>query len=151
MSTPPNIDRFNRTVLLVLAQLYEAFPVPVDVDTRALAMATVPEGAIFDDTFASFEPAYYTINFLVQEGYLTHLHGPIDVTSFFKARLTAKALVAMGSTPNALTHSETVSARVGAVVKAGVREASAEMVKKTVELVFASAPALVAAVKGLAA
>jgi hypothetical protein len=68
MNTPPNIDRFNRTVLLVLAQLYEAFPVPVDVDTRALAMATLPEGASFDDTFASFEPSYHAISFLAQEG-----------------------------------------------------------------------------------
>ena len=150
MNTPPNIDRFNRTVLLVLTQLYEAFPVPVDVDTRALAMATLPDGASFDDTFASFEPSYYAINFLAQEGYLTHLDGPIDGSSFLKARLTAKALAAMGATPDALTHSETVSARVGAVVKAGVRKASAEVVKKTVELVFASAPALAVVVKGLA-
>lgn len=150
METLPNIDRFNRTVLLVLAQLYEAFPVPADVDTRALAMATLPAGASFEETFSSFEPSYHAVSFLTQEGYLTHLGGPVDGTTFFKARLTSKALSAMGATPDALNRSETVSHRVHAVVKAGVREASAEVVKKAVELVFASGPAIVTAARALA-
>jgi hypothetical protein len=55
MSTPPNIDRFNKVTLLALDTLYEAFPVPKSLDVAKLAIETLPTGAVFDESFASIE------------------------------------------------------------------------------------------------
>jgi hypothetical protein len=57
MTTPPNIDRFNKITLLTLDTLYQAFPVPKTLDVATLALETLPPDTEFDDSFQSIEVA----------------------------------------------------------------------------------------------
>lgn len=142
MPTPLNIDRFNKTTLLALDWLYQSFPAPLSLDVTKLAVETLPADAEFDETFSSIEPAYWAVNFLVSEGFITHEGATLDGHTFSHARLTAKSLAILGATPAALEKQQSMSERIRALLKTGAKEASSEAAKKLVELLFTHAPAI---------
>lgn len=41
---PPNIERFNLTVIHLFNDLYDSFPTAIDVDTSMLGIKAAPEG-----------------------------------------------------------------------------------------------------------
>jgi hypothetical protein len=143
MTTPPNIDRFNKVTLLTLDTLYEAFPVPKTLDVAKLALDTLPPDAEFDESFQSIEVAYWAVDFLVSEGFITHKGATLDGQSFSLARLTSKSLAVLGSTPSSLEHQQTMAERIRAVLKTGAKQATSEGAKKLIEALFSNAPALV--------
>ena len=75
-SVPPNIEEFNKVVALVFAQLYEAFPIMVDlIDRDGIAAAfevkagewashKLPSGRGFSDVMT------YTIAWLNSQNYI---------------------------------------------------------------------------------
>lgn len=67
-----NIAFFNRMTLALFDKLYSAFPTPVDLKTNSIAMSVIPEGAEYDETWDSLQAAEDAIDFLAQEGFLTH-------------------------------------------------------------------------------
>ena len=143
MSVPPNIDRFNKTTLLVLDKLYLAFPIPIEISASKVAMDTLPSDAEYDESFKTIEPVYWTIEFLRKEGFIEYSEATLDGTTFVQARLTTKSLALLGQVPSALEPQVSVSDKVRGVVKGGIKEASAEAVKKVVESLFTNAPTLV--------
>lgn len=143
MSIPPNIDRFNKATLLVLDKLYQAFPVPIELSASKVAMDTLPQDATYDESFQTLEPIYWTIVFLRNEGFIEYGQSTQDGTTFFQAKLTTKSLALLGQIPSALEPQISVSDTVRGVVKGGIKEASAEVVKKVVESIITNTPSLV--------
>jgi len=146
MSTPPNIDRFNKVALLALDTLYSAFPVPTSIDVAKLALDTLPADAAFDDSFQSIEVAYWAIEFLVSEEFITHKGATTDGKSFTLARLTSKSLALLGSTPASLEQHESVADKIRTVVKSGAKEVASESAKKLIEFLFTNASSIAHAV-----
>lgn len=142
MAISSNIERFNCTTLLLLERLYVAFPVPVEIDVAKLALDTIPTLEDFDDSFASIKPTYHAIEFLAAEGFITHKGATLDARQFGAARLTSKALAILGATPSSLEHHVKLIDSIRGVLKAGAKEASGEMTKKLVEMIFTYAPAI---------
>jgi hypothetical protein len=144
MPVPSNIDRFNKATILVFDKLYQAFPVPVELDVSKIAMDTLPADATFDESFQSIEPVFYTIEFLRKEGFIEYAEHPLDGKSFFQVRLTSKSLTLLGQTPSALEHQVSISEKIRTLVKGGVKDISSEAAKKAVELLFAHGSSLLA-------
>jgi hypothetical protein len=101
--TPPNIDDFNKVAALVFAQLYKAFPVPVNIDREAIAKALgvpgkdwgnfmLPSGRSFDDMLDT------TIGWLKADEYI-RAFGPPPHT---RVALATKGLRAMNAVPSPL-------------------------------------------------
>lgn len=143
MAVPANIDRFNKVTLVVLDTLYQSFPVPIELNTAKIAMETLPENADYDESFQASEPVFWTIEFLKKEGFIEYSDSTCDGTTFVQARLTTKSLAMLGQSPSALEPQISISDKVRGVVKGGIKEASAEAIKKVVESIFNNAPSLV--------
>jgi hypothetical protein len=143
MSVQPNIDRFNKAALLVFDKLYQAFPVPMELNASKIAMDTLPADATFDESFQSIEPVFYTIEFLQKEGFIEYGEQTLDGSSFLRARLTSKSLALLGQTPSALEPQVSISERIRSLVKGGVKEVSSEAAKKAVELLFTHGSSLI--------
>lgn len=139
MSVPPNIDRFNKSALLVFDTLYLAFPVPMTLSASKIAADTLPPGASFDDSFRAIEPVFYTIQFLKKEGLIEFGEHTLDGTTFLQARLTAKSLALLGQTPSALEPHTSVSDTIRSLLKGGIKNVGSEAAKKAVELLFSQA------------
>jgi hypothetical protein len=102
--TPANIAEFNTIVGLVFAQLYEAFPMSVDlIDRDGIAKAMgitgewsthrLPSGRTFNEILA------YTIGWLSSQRY-TMSHGAHPAE---RVTLTDKGLAALNRMPEGLT------------------------------------------------
>ena len=144
MPVPPNIDRFNKSTLLIFDKLYQAFPVPVELSASKIAMDTLPADATFDESFQSIEPVFYTIEFLRKEGFIEYAGHFVDGTAFQQVRLTSKSLALLGQTPSALEHQVSISEKIRNLVKGGIKDVSSEAAKKAVELLFAHGSSLLA-------
>lgn len=142
MSTPSNIDRFNKTTLLVLDKLYQEFPIPIELSASKIAMDTLPPDATYDESFEAVEPIFWTIKFLKNEGFIDYGDSTIDGMTFYQVRLTSKSLTLLSKIPSSLQPHLSISDNVRGVVKGGIKEASAEVVKKVVESIFNNAPTL---------
>lgn len=143
MAVPANIDRFNKATLLIFDKLYQAFPVPIQLDASKIAMDTLPLDAAFDESFQCIEPVFYTIEFLGKEGFIEYGEHFLDGTSFLQVRLTSKSLALLGQTPAVLEHQTSVAERIRSLLKGGIKEVSAEAAKKAVELLFTHGSSLV--------
>jgi hypothetical protein len=103
---PPNIEEFNTIAGLIFAQLYQAFPILVDlIDRQAVAKAMgvgadlathkLPSGRSFADVFV------HTISWLNAEDYIKAAGGhPAE-----RVTLSTKGLAAMNAVPPGLEHS----------------------------------------------
>lgn len=139
MATPDNIDTFNRICIAVFDKLYSEFPVPVDIRMNDLAMSAVPEGASFDSTWDILSVGREAINFLADEGFLTHKGGPVDASKIYKVRLTMKGLDVLGNVPASIQQQEAAKAPISQIkdlVKGGLKQAGSEAIRQVVAQVF---------------
>lgn len=103
MSVPDNIDVFNRIVATCMLQLYEAFPVPQDINPSSVAMQAIqehrPDGEMFD---ILSRQAAAAIKFLAAEGFIRFRseYRTLDAHTFPKAQLTLKGLAVLGAVPD---------------------------------------------------
>lgn len=123
---PRNIQAFNRVVALVLADLYERFPVPVDIDptdvgTEACDGFTEDEEEIFVIISSVAEE---TITFLGQEGIVRCLDsGGLDEAGFHSVRLTMKGLALLGRVPAGIdAPAETFGSQIRAAADRGAAD-----------------------------
>lgn len=141
-----NITFFNRLTLALFEKLYSSFPTPVNIDVNAVAMTIIPEGAKNEETWNSLQAAEDAIDFLTQEGFLTHKGMYSEGGRFLKARLTLKGLAILGSTPDALEGRQPLIDRIRKALSGGAKEAGAEAVKLLTQQAFAAAVATAPAV-----
>ncbi len=133
----PNIELFNLICLRLLADLYEEFPVPAVVEPHALAASAVPKDSGLDETFDAAEIADETVNFLVQEGFIS-AQGSTNV-GFYGVRLTMKGLAILGAIPVQLVPGEPrepLFAKISRVLGKGVETVTSETVQAVVSEVF---------------
>lgn len=136
-----NITFFNRLTLALFEKLYSSFPTPVNIDVKAVAMTIIPVEAETDETWNSLQAAEDAIDFLTQEGFLTHKGAYLEGGTFLQARLTLKGLAILGSTPDALEDKNSLIDRIRKVLSGGAKEAGAEAVKLLTQQAFAAAVA----------
>jgi hypothetical protein len=136
-----NIAFFNRMTLALFDKLYTSFPTPVDLKTGNIAMSIIPNGAEYDETWNSLQAAEDAIDFLAQEGFLTHKGTYSEGGTFLQARLTLKGLAILGSVPDALEGKQSLIDRIRNVLAGGAKEAGSETVKLLTQQAFAAAAA----------
>lgn len=104
-STSDNIDRFNNTVVVLLGQLYSAFPTPIEVNPLALGHSAVPAESSEDEVFAYGVEADHTVTWLEREGFI-RIGGRFLSGECQQVQLTLKGITLLGSLPSSITPSE---------------------------------------------
>lgn len=137
-----NIERFDRTVVLALAELYGRFPVRkslvasqfilTDDGQRAEGLSAQEEAELdFNDPyFKRKEFAFECLNWLVEAGYLHGKPTPYDYIE--NAVLTAKGLEVLKATPDSLQ--ATLGERLQEAAKSGLWESGKVLIGKAVGL-----------------
>lgn len=136
-----NIAFFNRLTLALFEKLYSSFPTPADLDVKAIAMTVIPEDAEVDETWNNLQAAEDAIEFLADEGFLTHKGKYLEGGTFLQTRLTLKGLAILGSTPDSLEGKKPLIDRIRKVLAGGAKEAGTEAVKHLTQQAFAAAVA----------
>jgi hypothetical protein len=97
---PDNITEFNTIAGSIFAQLYQAFPVRIDISKFAVervmnvdASEKLPSGRSLTEVLAS------TIDWLIMEGYINAVD---DLIPASRVTLTKKGLSAMNAVPSGL-------------------------------------------------
>lgn len=151
MSKIDNMDFFNAMALAVFDRLYGAFPVPVQLEVDKMAAELLPEDCEYEPSFEALMAAGQTIEFLAQEGFLTHQGSLLSGDTYMQVRLTLKGLAILGA-PDALEAKKpliaSVKSAVGAVAKEGAAEAARQVVQKVFALSLAAVPALGGLISG---
>lgn len=137
-----NIAFFNLFTLALFDHLYGEFPTPVDIDVGALAAGLVPGHLVNDETwYKHVSSADHAVEFLKEEGFISHKGSYLEGGKFLQVRLTSKGLAVLGSTPDALETREPLIARIRKALANGAKEAGSETIKQLVQQVFTSAVA----------
>lgn len=136
MAAPENIEIFNRICVALFDKLYSAFPVPVEIDVNDLAMGAIPQDASYANTWDVLSVGGEVINFLGEEGFLTHKGAMLDGSQHVQVRLTMKGLAVLGYVPTSIEKQESVIAKIRSVVGGGLKEAGGETVRQLVSQVF---------------
>lgn len=148
MPSDNNIAFFNQFALSLFEKLYASFPMPVDIDADNLAMGDVDPDAASAQTWTALDVAYEAVEFLAQEGFLTHKGARLTSGHFVQVRLTLKGLAILGYTPDSLDQKATLISRIRSALSGGAKEAGAETMRQLVQQAFtaalASGPALLA-------
>lgn len=139
MATPENIEIFNRICVALFDMLYSAFPVPIEIDVNAVAMSAVPQDASYKTAWDVLSVGGEVINFLAEEGFLTHKGVSLDGSQFNQVRLTMKGLAVLGYVPTSLEKQEPLISRIRGVVGGGLKEAGGETVRQLVSQAFSLA------------
>jgi len=146
-----NMKFFNLMALAVFDRLYSAFPVPVEIDVGKMAVELLLAQSEFEPSFEALMAAGQTIDFLAQEGFLTHQGSLISGETYMQVRLTLKGLAILGS-PDVLEAKKpliaSVKSAVGAVAKEGAAEVARQVVQKVFALSIGAAPVLASALAG---
>lgn len=140
MPDPENIENFNHICVALFDKLYAAFPVPVEIDVNAIAMSAVPQDASYENTWDVLSVGGEVINFLAEEGFLTHKGAAMpDGSRYLQVRLTMKGLAVLGYVPTSLDTQESLISKIRSVVRGGLKEAGGETVRQLVSQAFSLA------------
>lgn len=139
MPTPDNIAFFNRFALALFDRLYGAFPVPVDLKVDDIAMTVLQKDDGEDEAWDALVAAGDAVEFLAQEGFLTHKGTYLEGGTFLQARLTLKGLAILGYTTDALGARQPLITRIQAALSGGAKEAGSETVRQLVQQAFTAA------------
>lgn len=135
-----NIAFFNRVTLTLFEKLYSSFPTPIELDVNLIAMSVIPEEAEYEEAWISLQAAENAIDFLEQEGFLTH-KGKFCEGGFLQVRLSMKGLAILGSTPDSLEGKQPLIDRIRKLLTGGAKEAGTEAVKQLTQQALAAAVA----------
>jgi len=107
-------EAFNRGIVLLLARLAEASPVPILLAIESLD----------PDADAATQEVYAaTAEYLIREGYMVGRSIASNADLYQGAALTARGLELMRSTPPALKQGPTVLERIRGALSSGSRDA----------------------------
>jgi hypothetical protein len=136
MAASENIERFNRICVALFDKLYSAFPVPVEIDVNDIAMSAVPEDADYEATWDVLSVGGEVINFLAEEGFLTHKGAMLDGSQYLQVRLSMKGLAVLGYVPLSLEKQEPLITKIRSIMGGGLKEAGGETVRQLVSQAF---------------
>ncbi|WP_415760312.1 hypothetical protein [Pseudomonas sp. LT1P18] len=122
-----NIERFDQLTGRIFAELYEAFPMTVDLIDEAFTDAIVvdpiesEEG--LDQFMAQGEFFSATVLWLIKSGYVSFYEEASNANNMFLGcTLTAKALEALKATPSTLS-GESIGSSLQTAAKSGMVDA----------------------------
>ncbi|BDO06950.1 hypothetical protein [Aeromonas caviae] len=137
-----NIERFDLTVVLVLAELYGRFPVRKALDASKFMLTDdgqIAEGLssreeaeldFNDPYFKRKQFAFECMHWLIEAGYL---HGKAHAYEYIEnAVLTAKGLEVLKATPDSLQ--ESLGERMQEAAKSGMGETARALIGQVVSL-----------------
>lgn len=96
---PDNMKVFHLVALRILNQLYEAFPLPVEIIPRSISSEILSADAPPDDVLNSVVIADNTLRWLETEGFLRHSSSGFEAGIFYQVQLTLKGLAVLNSVP----------------------------------------------------
>lgn len=143
-----NIEFFDRLTLALLERLYSEFPTPVEIDTRSLGAGLLPDNVTPEVGHRLLASVDHAVNFLQEEGFITHRGTYLEGGTFLQVRLTAKGLAVLNSIPESLEGRETIAARIRGLLGSGARTAGTESVKQLVQAALKTALGAASAVAG---
>ncbi|MFZ6747347.1 hypothetical protein [Undibacterium sp. Ren11W] len=141
MSTPDNIDQFNRVVLHSFDRLYAAFPMPTEINVAEIAALANPASDQAKQTEPSFEilePTFESLAFLKDEGLLKYSDHYVEGTTLYQAQLTMKGITVLGQTLDS-ANQESLIARMRSVLRDKAKEDNAVQAQQIVLTLFALA------------
>jgi len=108
-----NKEAFDRYVVLILGEIYDNFPQPVELNLQK-----------FDDTLDrnTIENFASTIDFLTREGFIRHGDGVDEGFYFSDATLTMKGLTVLNRVPEFFEEKTSWGAKFWQSLKAGQRK-----------------------------
>ncbi|WP_440224961.1 hypothetical protein ACQQ2N_06900 [Dokdonella sp. MW10] len=149
MVAPTNLEFFETLTLALFQQLYQSFPVPIDIDPMKLAYSFLPENVEGEDGLRLFGAAEHTVAFLKREGFIEHGDMHLDDGTYVDVSLTSKGLLVMDSMPAPLSGSSTVAGEIrdllGEVAKDGVKDGVREGAKRIITYILTSASSIMSA------
>lgn len=133
-----NIDLFNEYAAVILAQLYESFPVKDDLDVRKITgHADVDEfGAICGPggrRSKEAETAFATIEWLLDSGYVRAEDRRYPY-GFARCVLTAEGLRLLNAMPESVRTKETAGDKLSRLVREGAVEFARDAAKALLTL-----------------
>lgn len=135
---PPNIQRFNLTALRLFANLYDAFPSPIDIEYGYLGAESAPEGLAPADVLAYALGADEVVEWLEEEGFVRTTGRTVGAT-ISGVRLTLKGLTVLGYIPTSIVpteSSEPIIDKIKRTLSKGIETAGSEGVKTLLGGVF---------------
>jgi len=128
-----NIDDFNRGAALILAHLYERFPVPAMLKVAELNRHDDLLADDMDRRDARHKIYAATVEFLAQEGYLRYGGKAGNGEIYSGAVLTSKGLAALQEAPEALQPPrQTVGDRLLEASRSPTGEAAKEVIREAI-------------------
>lgn len=132
MANPDNIEIFNRICIALLDKLYLAFPVPIEIDIKGIAMSAIPQDCSYEKAWDVLSVSGEVVSFLAEEGFLTHKGASPEGCHFMRVRLTMKGLAVLGYIPISTEKQEPLITKIRGVVNAGLKEAASETVRQLI-------------------
>lgn len=144
-SPPGNIEQFNRIVAIGLLQLYEAFPMPIDLNADDVAAKAGPaNNPDVDFHWQLTDHAQAALEFLSEEGFIRYASNQRHAEEyhiFHRAQLTVKGLAILGAVPSVVD--EQIDRRpIADQLKEGVRRGAVDVLAKAVGSIFGAAMGL---------
>lgn len=131
---PKNIRVFNFLVLKLFCDLYERFPVRLDISAVAYATTLSPDGLKSTDYEGRIEILSNAIHWLIREG-LLRCERATESDEFYGLELTSNAFVAFGSLPDSIASAkpqEPIIAKAKRICESGLENASSELLKQLI-------------------
>ena len=125
MTDPSNIERFNELTARILADLYQAFPVPHKIHATDYGPEPSADCNGKPDADTLFFAA--TVRWLIESGYIRCADDGGFV--FLRAVLTPKGLEALCVTPRSLQGEAPLGERLSEALKSGSKSLLAETIK----------------------
>lgn len=113
-----NIDQFNYYSAVILSELYQSFPVPVDIELSKFHKDQENQ----DDYFNQIVIACATARFLQDEGFIKS-HKIDDYGRIAHTVLTTKGLAALSKTPDVIdANKKSIGERIAIIAKSATNE-----------------------------
>ena len=128
-----NVEIFNRICLYLLSELYDSFPVPINIDADRQALYAIPESLDSEGALNVMDIANETLDFLCQEGFVSK-----SGSEFKNVRLTMKGLAILG-VPVSLEskeHEKPLIDNIKSILGKGVEKSATKVVQSVISEVF---------------
>lgn len=130
MTTPANIERFNRFASETFSLLYGYFPSLCEFDTTDFNVDMNEFGGVADNEEA--DAIIRTVEWLAEEGYIRYSSRSND-GRFYAAVLSAKGLAVLRLIPDAVSDRAPLGEQMQAAVKGGAGKLASQLIDKALD------------------
>lgn len=139
MSTPPNMQRFNTIAARLLADLYDVFPEPIDVEYDKFGAAVTPLDAGPGELVAYQSLVGSAVSWLAAEGFIRQREENRVYGGALDLQLTMRGLTVLGYIPASVQDApkqEALVDRLKSALSSAGKDAAGEVIKTLVGKAF---------------